>query len=94
MLTANQPFTQTQRRTTTGLKTIAARVRAQLLALPDPEKCVVHTDIWPPNVMMDDDLRVTGLIDFSSTTRIGDTLMDLLGAAHFNCVGKGPVAIE
>ena len=44
--------------------------------------------------MMDDDLRVTGLIDFSSTTRIGDTLMDLVGAAHFNCVGKGPVAIE
>lgn len=65
------------------LGAIAGRLTARLLALPDPEKCVVHGDIWPPNVMMDDDLRVTGLIDFSFTTRVGDSLMDLAGAVYF-----------
>ncbi len=76
-----------------GCAAIAARLKAQLLALPDPEKRIVHGDIWPPNVMMDEDLRVTGLIDFSFTTRIGDTLMDLAGAAQFIRVGN-PHAAE
>ena len=66
-----------------GLDGIVARLRAQLLALPDPARCVVHGDIWPPNVMMDEDLAVTGLIDFSFTTRVGDTVMDLAGAMYF-----------
>ncbi len=66
-----------------GLDAIVAGLTARLLALPDPVKCIVHGDIWPPNVMMDDDLRVTGLIDFSFTTRVGDTLMDLAGAVYF-----------
>lgn len=70
-----------------------ARLRAQVLALPDPEKCIVHGDIWPPNVMMDDALRVTGLLDFSFTTRIGDGVMDLAGALHFNRIGN-PRAAE
>jgi aminoglycoside phosphotransferase (APT) family kinase protein len=65
------------------LEAIVGRLTARLLALPDPEKCVVHGDIWPPNVMMDDDLRVTGLIDFSFTTRVGDSVMDLAGAVYF-----------
>lgn len=71
-----------------GLAGIVARLRTQLLALPDPEKRIVHGDIWPPNVMMDDALRVTGLIDFSFTTRIGDTAMDLAGAAQFIRIGN------
>ena len=51
--------------------------------------------------MMDDDLRVTGLIDFSFTTRIGDTLMVFmsrirtapcarLGRLSFECTGAFP----
>lgn len=67
---------------------IVGRFRSRLLALPDPVKCVVHGDIWPPNVMMDDDLRVTGLIDFSYTTRVGDTLMDLAGAVCFQDIAN------
>ena len=66
-----------------GLDTIAARFIARLESIPNPEKCVVHGDIWPPNVMMNDALQVTGLIDFSMTTRVGDHVMDLAGAAHF-----------
>lgn len=66
-----------------GLDRIARRFIARLEAIPDPPRCVVHGDIWPPNVMMNDDLQVTGLIDFSFTTRIGDHVMDLAGACHF-----------
>lgn len=66
-----------------GLAGIAKRFIARLEAIPDPERCIVHGDIWPPNVMMNDALQVTGLIDFSYTTRVGDHVMDLAGACHF-----------
>jgi Ser/Thr protein kinase RdoA (MazF antagonist) len=62
---------------------IADRFIARLETIPDPAPCIVHGDVWPPNVMMNDDLEVTGLIDFSFTTRIGDHVMDLAGACHF-----------
>jgi aminoglycoside phosphotransferase (APT) family kinase protein len=62
---------------------IVKRFNARLEAIPDPAKCIVHGDLWPPNFMMNDDLQVTGLIDFSFTTRIGDHIMDLAGACHF-----------
>ena len=71
-----------------GFDEKVARLKARLLALPDPEKCIVHGDIWPPNVMMDADLRVTALLDFSFTTRVGDTVMDLAGAVQFLRVGN------
>jgi aminoglycoside phosphotransferase (APT) family kinase protein len=66
-----------------GLAGIVERFNARLEAIPDPQRCIVHGDIWPPNVMMNDALQVTGLIDFSFTTRIGDHIMDLAGACHF-----------
>jgi aminoglycoside phosphotransferase (APT) family kinase protein len=66
-----------------GLAGIVEAFNARLEAIPDPPRCIVHGDIWPPNVMMNDDLRVTGLIDFSFTTRVGDHFMDLAGACHF-----------
>lgn len=56
---------------------------ARLDAIPDPPKCIVHGDIYPANVMMSDDLQVTGLIDFSFTTRVGDHAMDLAGACYY-----------
>ena len=71
-----------------GLDGIARRFIARLEAIPEPERCIVHGNIWPPNVMMNDDLQVTGLIDFSFTTRIGDHFMDLAGACHFLLVTK------
>ena len=43
--------------------------------------------------MMNEALRVTGLIDFSFTTRVGDHVMDLAGAAHFLRIGN-PHAAE
>lgn len=73
-----------------GLAGIVERFIARLAAIPDPDRCIVHGDIWPPNVMTSDALRVTGLIDFSFTTRIGDHLMDLAGACHFLLAAKSP----
>jgi aminoglycoside phosphotransferase (APT) family kinase protein len=74
-----------------GLDGIAERLVARLRSLPDPVPCIVHGDIWPPNVMMDAALRVTGLIDFSFTTRVGDHVMDLSGACHFLLATKACV---
>ena len=71
-----------------GLAGIARRFIARLEAIPDPVGCIVHGDIYPPNVMMNDDLQVTGLIDFSFTTRIGDHIMDLAGACYYLLVTK------
>ena len=76
-----------------GLASIADRLTTRLQRLPDPERCVVHGDIGPPNIMMNEALQVTGLIDFSFTTRVGDHAMDLAGAAHFLTVGN-PMARE
>ncbi len=73
-----------------GLAGIVERFNARLDAIPDPAPCIVHGDIWPPNVMMNDALEVTGLIDFSFTTRIGDHVMDLAGACEFLRAGKSP----
>jgi Ser/Thr protein kinase RdoA (MazF antagonist) len=66
-----------------GLDRIVERFCMRLEAIPDPVPCIVHGDLWPPNVMMNEDLEVTGLIDFSFTTRIGDHVMDLAGACQF-----------
>ena len=77
-----------------GLAGIVERFIAQLEAIPDPARCIVHGDIWPPNVMMNDDLQVTGLIDFSFTTRIGDHVMDLAGAAYFPLAAKSPLQAD
>ena len=67
-----------------GLDGIARRFIARLEASPEPERCIVHRDIYPPNVMMKDDLQVTGLIDFSIGTRIGDHdyVKQLIKARH------------
>lgn len=73
-----------------GFAGIVERFITRLASIPDPAKCIVHGDIYPPNVMMNDALRVTGLIDFSFTTRIGDHVMDLAGATYFPLATKSP----
>lgn len=74
--------------------TIAAAVgevealRAEALALLDkvPEpgaKFLVHGDYFPGNVLLDESLAVSGLVDFSEWTVIGDPALDIAGAALF-----------
>ena len=49
-----------------------------------PPKALVHGDYFPGNVLMDPDtLAVTGLIDFSAWTTVGDPAYDAVGAVMF-----------
>jgi aminoglycoside phosphotransferase (APT) family kinase protein len=68
---------------------IVDSLRARIGSLPDPPKVLVHGDYFPGNVLMDDDLNVTGLIDFGWLTVAGDPAMDLASAAIFLDVVRG-----
>ena len=65
-----------------------ASLRDKALALIDgvaetPTPVLVHGDYFPGNVMIGEDGRVSGLVDFSSWTVVGDPLYDAIGAAIF-----------
>ncbi|UIN32224.1 phosphotransferase family protein [Microbacterium binotii] len=47
---------------------------------------VVHNDLWPANIFLDDDLRIVGLIDTERTVW-GDPLLDLVGANQMSEAG-------
>jgi aminoglycoside phosphotransferase (APT) family kinase protein len=49
----------------------------------DVEPALVHGDYFPGNVMMTDDLTVSGVIDWSFLTQCGDRRMDLAAAVLF-----------
>ncbi len=63
-------------------------VRSNALALLDslperPAKGLAHGDYFPGNVLLDDRLTLTGLVDFSVFTLAGDPLYDAITAALF-----------
>ena len=63
-------------------------LRAKALALlegvaAEPPKALVHGDYFPGNVLIDEGFRVSGLVDFSVWTVVGDPLYDVIGAAIF-----------
>jgi aminoglycoside phosphotransferase (APT) family kinase protein len=51
--------------------------------LPARPKVLVHGDYFPGNVLITDDLRVSGVIDFGPLTVIGDAWMDAASALMF-----------
>jgi hypothetical protein len=62
----------------------ALRQLENLLAeRPCAEPELVHGDYYPANVMVEDDGRVTGVIDFSPLTVMGDARMDGAGAVLY-----------
>lgn len=59
-------------------------VHARIDALREhPEPRLVHGDYFPGNVMIGDDLAVSGVIDFGSLTLIGDPPLDVASAIIF-----------
>ncbi|GIK83973.1 MAG: hypothetical protein BroJett025_05950 [Patescibacteria group bacterium] len=55
----------------------------------NPQKNLVHGDIFFENILADDKGSITGLLDFSSLTVIGDHIMDVTGLVYFACVTEG-----
>ncbi len=50
---------------------------------PRPQKCLVHGDYFPGNVLCDERGILTAVVDFSPLTLVGDPMMDLAGAYYF-----------
>jgi aminoglycoside phosphotransferase (APT) family kinase protein len=66
------------------LATLRPKALALLALVPErPAKALVHGDYFPGNVLMDEALTVTGLVDFSAYTLVGDPLYDTLTAPIF-----------
>jgi aminoglycoside phosphotransferase (APT) family kinase protein len=72
-----------------GLDVKVAWLRRAIEGAPEPEPVLVHGDYFPGNVMMDDDLRVSGVIDFGPLTCVGDAMMDMASAIVFLEVARG-----
>jgi aminoglycoside phosphotransferase (APT) family kinase protein len=63
---------------------VLASIYARLpLVCEDVEKRLVHGDYCPNNVMIDDALQITGVVDFSYATVVGDPRLDIAGAMLF-----------
>ncbi len=63
---------------------VIATVRRHLASLdPHCERRLVHGDYFSGNVMMGDDLAVSGVLDFGTLTVMGDTAMDVVSAIIF-----------
>jgi putative membrane protein len=61
-----------------------AKAIALLADVPDtPPKVLVHGDYFPGNVMIGTDLGVSGLVDFSAWTIVGDGRYDVISALIF-----------
>ncbi|MFJ4163924.1 phosphotransferase family protein [Microbacterium sp. NPDC089698] len=70
-----------------GVVIPAARVRAAMSRYADAldqviRPSLVHADLWPANVFLDDQDRIVGLID-AERTIWGDPLLELVGADQF-----------
>ncbi|WP_055490867.1 phosphotransferase family protein [Streptomyces sp. TP-A0356] len=53
-----------------------ARLVAQLRALPGTTEAVVHGDVFPETVLVDDDLRPRALVDYGFLSTAGDPRFD------------------
>ena len=63
---------------------VSRHAMALLAALPErPPKALAHGDYFPGNVLLDETLALTGLVDFSVFTLAGDPLYDAITAALF-----------
>ena len=79
-IAANGAAIESHRGGLDALRTLALRLIDGVAAMPT--KALVHGDYFPGNVIVDR-LHVTGLVDFSVWTVVGDPLYDVIGALIF-----------
>ncbi len=69
---------------TGSVQRVSANALALAAALPEtPAKGLAHGDYFPGNVLLDERLTLSGLVDFSVFTLVGDPLYDAITAALF-----------
>jgi aminoglycoside/choline kinase family phosphotransferase len=66
-----------------ALQAVVGELTNRIRATTPDRKALVHGDYFPGNVLLADDLSVTGVIDFGALTVIGDPWLDLASAAIF-----------
>ena len=77
------------------LPDVIAAVKHRISALPArPERKLVHGDYFPGNVMLGDDLAISGVIDFGTLTVMGDPAMDVASAVVFIEVARKAFDLE
>jgi aminoglycoside phosphotransferase (APT) family kinase protein len=65
------------------LPRVVDALSARIASLVPDRKALVHGDYFPGNVLIGDDMAVSGVIDFGPLTVIGDPWLDLASALMF-----------
>src|SRR5438105_5227734 len=77
------------------LDVLVEQLTHRIEAVTAERKTLVHGDYFPGNVLMSEDLRVAGVIDFGPLTVIGDPNLDLASAVIFlDVVRPGYIAAD
>ena len=71
------------------LRQVLRRADESFDALDGKAPSLVHGDYFPGNVLIGDDLAITGVLDFGPLTVVGDARMDIAGAVVFAEVCDG-----
>ena len=73
-----------------------AELCAEVAPLDLDAPSLVHGDIFPGNVLVDDSGAVVGVVDFASLTMAGDPALDVVGAVAFLDItpGVGPADVR
>lgn len=77
-----------KRRDLPDLDGILDRFAREVADIDDPPHRLAHGDYFAGNVMIDDDLRITGVIDWSFLTVCGDPRLDLAACVIFSEVPR------
>lgn len=78
-----------------GFEAASVRLRELISGLEVGEPAVVHGDLIPANVLVDEALRPQAVLDFGFFTTLGDPLFDLaVTASVYDMYGPGAAAAE